>query len=57
MKIKKLLAYCVAIALLSTATTSCKDDDDEKIEIPAELVGTWELTEKYFPSGMPDDWK
>ncbi|MGP2570494.1 hypothetical protein ACT4R9_07985 [Ornithobacterium rhinotracheale] len=57
MKIKKLLAYCVAIALLSVANTSCKNDDDEKIEIPAELVGTWELTEKYFPSGMPDDWK
>ncbi|MCK0201650.1 hypothetical protein MWN41_01300 [Ornithobacterium rhinotracheale] len=30
MKIKKLLAYCMAIALLSLVTSSCKNDDDEK---------------------------
>ncbi|MCK0201651.1 hypothetical protein MWN41_01305 [Ornithobacterium rhinotracheale] len=29
MKIKKLLAYSMAIALLSVANTSCKNDDDE----------------------------
>ncbi|QAR31303.1 hypothetical protein EQP59_08115 [Ornithobacterium rhinotracheale] len=33
MKITKILAYCMAIALLSTAITSCKNDDDEKIVV------------------------
>lgn len=43
MKIKKLLAYCVAIALLSTATTSCKDDDDEKLKFLPSLLALGSL--------------